>query len=114
MAVITVPKILREKLTDEGADALVELFNNLEIKSKDNILEVSENKFERRLIEVKKDLEIKISEVKTDLETKIAQVKADLETKIAQSESKIIKWMFIFWMGQVFSITAILFAFFKR
>jgi len=80
MAVIALPKILTEKLSDEGARALVEILNRLEADSHERAVQVSEDKFEKRLSEVRAD---------------------------------IIKWMFIFWVGQVGTITAILFAFFK-
>ena len=80
MAVIALPKILTEKLSDEGARALVEILNRLEADSHERAVQVSEDKFEKRLSEVRAD---------------------------------IIKWMFIFWVGQVGTITAILFVFFK-
>ena len=98
MPIITPAKILREKLTDEGVDALVELINSANEKTKEDVIALSVEKYERRL-----------AEVKSDLEAKIAQV----EIKIAQTETRIIRWMFIFWVGQVGTITAILFAFFK-
>lgn len=85
MTVIAIPTILREKLSDEGADALVEIINMSDEKVKEDAISIIEERFERRL---------------------------------AQFESRIIKWMFIFWIGQFASIvgvlTAILFAFFKR
>ncbi|RMD91770.1 MAG: DUF1640 domain-containing protein, partial [Calditrichaeota bacterium] len=43
------------------------------------------------------------------VETKIAET----NTKIAETKAEIIKWMFIFWVGQVAMIIGILFAFFK-
>ncbi len=59
-------------------------------------IETAEIRFERRLMEETTRLEMKIESVRSDL----------------------IKWMFIFWIGQFASIvgilTAILFAFFKR
>ena len=36
------------------------------------------------------------------------------ERRLAAVEANIIKWMFIFWAGQIGVITGILFAFFKR
>ncbi|MEW5946836.1 MAG: hypothetical protein AB1742_11620 [bacterium] len=111
MALFNPPKVLREKLGEEGVDALVELVNVANDKQKEDVLVFVEEKFERRLTEVKSALEIKIAEVKSDLEAKIAGVKSDLETKIAevksdleikitQAKSEMIKWMFIFWAGQ--------------
>ena len=81
MTVISIPKILRDKLTDEGADAFVEILNKVEDRTQKAVLEIAEERFEKRL---------------------------------AQVETSIIRWMFIFWVGQVGTITAILFAFFKK
>jgi hypothetical protein len=92
MTVIAIPKILREKLTDEGADALVNLLNEVGERSKDTTLEVAESSFEKRLAE------------------EIGSVRVE----IARTKSKLIRWMFIFWVGQVGTITAILFAFFQK
>ena len=88
MVVIVIPKILQDKLTAEGAEALVEIINKADDRAKENIIEITEERFEKRLAQI---------------DTKIENVKAD-----------IIKWMFLFWVGQVSVVTAILFAFFKR
>jgi len=139
MSIITIPKILQEKLTDEGANALVEILDRVEDRSQVHTVETVELKFEKRLTEevsrlekkiesVRSDLEIKIESVRSDLEVKIESVRSDLEVKIESVRSDLgkriestradlVKWMFIFWIGQFASIvgvlTAILFAFFK-
>ena len=63
----------------------------------------------------------KIAEaVETALETSNATLleKVATKTDLAETKAEIIKWMFIFWIGQFASIvgvlTAILFAFFKK
>ena len=99
MTVIAIPKILRERLTDEGAEALVEVLNEVEIRSKDRTMEVTEEKFEKRL-----------AEVGADIRNNLTETRANLEVKIAQTETRIIRWMFIFWAGQI----GILFAFFRK
>lgn len=85
MTIITIPKILREKLSEEGDDALVEVLNKSNNGAKEDVISIVEERFEK---------------------------------KLAQSEARLIKWMFIFWIGQFASIvgviTAILFAFFKH
>lgn len=81
MAVISLARPLREKLGDDGADALVDLLNKLTDDTKADTITLVEEKFERRLAVV---------------------------------EATLIKWMFIFWVGQIGVITGILFAFFKR
>lgn len=81
--------MLKDKLGEKEAKSLVEYV---------------ETRVDRKLAE-KKD----VLATKEDL----ANVKADLEVKIEQVRSDIIKWMFIFWIGQLASLTAILQIFFK-
>jgi len=85
MAVIAIPKILREKLSEDGADALVEIINKSDEKIKEDTIVLVEEKFERRLAE------------------EIGKVRSDL-----------IKWMFIFIFGQFWAIVGTLFVFFKK
>jgi len=91
MPVVAVGKPLRLKLGDAGTDSLVQFINEALAEQKNDILTFVEEKFERRLSE-------KIGEVKTE---------------IANTRSELIKWMFIFWVGQLGMILGILFAFFK-
>ena len=56
MLVITIPKILREKLSEDGADALVEIINKADEQQKEDIISFVEEKFERRLAEVKSEI----------------------------------------------------------
>ena len=71
----------RDKLTEDGADALVRILDKMEEHGQKAVLEVAEGRFERRLADVKAEL---------------------------------IKWMFIFWVGQIGAMTGILFAFFRK
>ena len=84
MAVIAIPKILTDRLTQEGAKALAELLEKIELSSKTQSIEMAESKFEKRLAE------------------EIGKLRAD-----------IIRWMFIFIFGQFWMIVGTLFAFFK-
>jgi hypothetical protein len=95
MPVVTVGKPLRDKLGDDGVDSLIELINQSNTEQKNDILEFVEEKFERRLSE------------------EIGQVRTELVTMIAETKAELIKWMFIFWVGQVGVILGVLFAFFK-
>ena len=88
MSVIALPKILTERLTEEGAKALVDILDKVNDQSQKVILELAEERFEKRI--------------------------AQLDSKIENTKADIIKWMFIFWVGQVSTITAIIFAFFKK
>ncbi|MEW5946094.1 MAG: hypothetical protein AB1742_07845 [bacterium] len=91
MAIINPPRELREKLGDAGTDALVALINRADDKVKEDVIVLVEEKFERRLTE-----EI-----------------AKLRVEIAETKSELIRWMFIFWAGQIVVLTGLLFAFFR-
>ncbi|MFH1352456.1 MAG: hypothetical protein ABIH68_02655 [bacterium] len=56
MSVIAIPGILRQKLSDEGADALVEIINKSDEKVKEDVIVLVEERFERRLAEVKAEI----------------------------------------------------------
>lgn len=98
MPIVAVAKPLREKLGDDGVDALVELINKSNTDQHNNTLKFVEEKFERRLTEEFGKLDGKIGK---------------LETKLSDTKAELIKWMFIFWVGQVGVMLGILFVFFK-
>jgi len=131
MPIITVPKSLRDKLGDDGADALVDLFNQSEQRQKEDVLEFVEEKFERRLSEEVGNLRVEIhenraaiQEIRAELVDRIEKTRADLIDRIEKSHTDLvdrietsradtIKWVFVFWVGQIVALTGILFAFFK-
>ena len=120
MAVVTVKKPLREKLGDDGAEALVELINEAQKETQNNVIKFVEEKFEKRLSEELAKVRVEIAEVKTELIERIensrSEMKSDIEalkTNDEKVKSELIRWMFIFWVGQIGAILGILFAFFK-
>jgi hypothetical protein len=132
MSILTVPKVLREKLGDDGTDALVELLNQASGHTKADVLGFVEEKFERRLTEevakfnerltteigkVNERLTIEITKVNDRLSSELARVNAEfprLSQEMAEVKADMIRWMFIFWVGQLGAILGILFAFFRR
>lgn len=90
-------EILKSKLGDKEAKTLVEY---VEAKVDKKIEEKMD------VLATKGDLAL----VREDL----VNIKAELELKIEQVRSDIIKWMFLFWIGQLASLIAILQIFFKK
>jgi len=103
MAVIAVARPLREKLGEEGTDALVALINEAGANDKKEILEVVEERFERRLAEELGKVRMDMTEGMSKLRTEMADLRANL-----------VQWMFLFWIGQIGVLTGILFAFFRK
>jgi len=152
MAILTVPKVLREKLGDDGVEALITLLNEAAHHERNNLLGILEERFERRVTDEGKRLEVQIAETEKRLEVQIAEVEkrldhriteetakldkriteevARLEQRFTEVESKLdnriaevkvalseryaslVRWMFIFWVGQIGVIVA-LFALFR-
>ena len=97
MTVITIREPLRQALGDKGSDSLVDVLNEILRDRRDDILQVVEEKFERRLIEEN-------SKTRSELLEKIGEVKTDGARRHADT----IKWMFIFWVGQIAVLVALL------
>jgi len=95
MKIINVPKVLREKLGDEGVEALLQVLNLSNEDLKKDVITLAEEKFEKRLIE------------------EISKLRVEFNEKLSSTYANLIKWMFIFWLGQIGAILGILFAFFK-
>jgi bifunctional DNA-binding transcriptional regulator/antitoxin component of YhaV-PrlF toxin-antitoxin module len=154
MVLVAVPKPLREKLGDEGTDALVTLINQSGNGYKIKIVDLVEGRFERRLSEEmvtlrqsmggldrrmieeastldrriteeisKLDLRIteeiskldlRISAEVSKLDLRITEEASKLDVKLSETKADLLRWMFIFWIGQVGALLGILFAFFRR
>ncbi len=89
--IIAIPEVLREKLGPEGARALAELLNEANVQTRGDVIEIAASRFERRLAE------------------ELGALRADM----GAFEGRITRWMFIFWIGQIGALFAILFAFFR-
>jgi len=90
---------LREKIGEDGADDLIALINKANDWQKEDILVFGEEKFERQLADELSKVNDKIAETRKE---------------ISLSKANMIKWMFIFWVGQIGAIVAILFVFFSK
>ncbi len=82
METLLVPRPVRDDLGDAGSDGLVKMFADAH--------RIATESFERRLAE-------EISKLRAELRIDMANLKFDL-----------IKWNFLFWIGQLAAMTAIL------
>ena len=86
-------QILKQKLGDQEAEALV---NFVDSKIKEN------NENNLKVLATKEDIHL----LKEDI--------SKLEIKISDVKAEIIKWMFIFWIGQVAVTFGLLILFMKK
>jgi len=157
MRIINVPKVLREKLGDEGVEALLQVLNLSNEDLKKDVITLAEEKFEKSLVEeiskfrvevneeisklrdeiykeisklraefnkeiskLRAEFNEEISKLRVEFNEDISKLRVEFNEKISEVDKKIsstyanlIKWMFIFWLGQIGAILGILFAFFK-
>jgi len=89
MAILTVPKVLREKLGDEGVEALIALLNEAAHHERDNLLGILAERFERRVTEEVSRLEVQMAEVEKRLDHRIAEEVSRLEVQMAELEKRL-------------------------
>lgn len=89
--VLYIPEVLRSKLGEEGTKELVALINQAARSLKENVSETASERLERR----------------------IAETKSDLVKEIVNTRADMIKWMFIFWIGQIGVMTGVVFGLLK-
>ncbi len=102
MAVITIPKPLREKLGDEATDAFTNVIKEIDLDARKEALAIAEERFEKRL-----------SEETGKLRVEIEKLRMELRVEMSSNKSEIIKWMFLFWLGHIGVLTGIIFTMFK-
>ena len=93
MSDIQLFQILKQKMGEQEAEALVTFVDH---KIKDN------NETNLNVLATKGD----IAELKVEM--------SNLEVKIADSKAEMIKWMFIFWIGQVAVTVGFLVVYLKK
>lgn len=121
MAVIAVPRPLREKLGEEGTDALVTLINEAGDNNKKSVIEVVGERFERRLSEEMSKIRGEMSSMRMDLSGEISKLRVELsgETSKLRVEmhdlrANLLQWMFIFWIGQIGVFLGVVFTFLRK
>ncbi|MBA7669722.1 hypothetical protein ES703_77855 [subsurface metagenome] len=109
MAVIAIPSILRDKLGDEGVEAFTEVIKEIDLEARKESITIVEERFERRLAE-------ETGKVRTELRNEIGKNRVEIEkirVEVAASKADTLRWMFIFWIGQIGVLSGIIFAMLK-
>lgn len=140
--VITIPEALRDKLGPEGARALAELLNETSVHTREDVIQIAADRFERRLAEESAKVRAEIGALRTECMSEIGKLRTEfmsefgrlrtesisetgklraeslseigkLRADMGSFEGRITRWMFVFWIGQIGALLGILFAFFR-
>jgi Skp family chaperone for outer membrane proteins len=101
MAVIAVPRALREKLGEEATDALVALINEAGEYNKQSVIEVVEERFGRRLSEeiskvredigkLRGELVTEVSKLREELSAETGKLRGELATEISKLRGELV------------------------
>ena len=100
MAVISVPRELRERLGDPASDSLVDMLRQVGAEQREDVITMVEERFALRLAETRDELrsemhagflnlQEQIGGVRADLQEQIGSVRAELHKEIGHVQEKI-------------------------
>jgi len=104
-----------EKFGDDLTNELVEWFNQVDATYRGDLRELNELNFARfdaKLEQRAAQLDAKLDQRAAQLDAKIdrlaAELRADLRTGLASLKAELVRWMFLFWVGTLGTLIALL------
>ena len=101
-----IPPALRGRLEDEATFGLVELLDSERKDWSEHVLSVASDRFERRLAQ-------ELGAFKSDISKALNEVSTAIRDETATAKLEMLKWSFVFWIGQVAAVAGLL-AFMRR
>ncbi|MBF0568041.1 MAG: hypothetical protein HQK95_04160 [Nitrospirae bacterium] len=105
MSVMTIPGVLRERLGDDGVDALLAVFSEVSLNTRNDLATKSDIKD----MATKDDIKAVRQATKDDLD----KLRFELKSEIEKSKVDSIKWMLAFWASQIGILIAAMGVMFK-
>ncbi|MGB7219310.1 MAG: hypothetical protein WBD07_10925 [Vicinamibacterales bacterium] len=111
MGAFKVHGMLAERL---GPAASAELVDMLEANNRvcvEHVMTQCTERFERRLVEATSKLQVDMVQLGADLRGEMAGLRtemAGLRTEVAAKRFELLKWAFLFWVGQLVSVVGII------
>jgi hypothetical protein len=97
----------------EGTDALVQMLNENEKETRSSVIDFAGQRFEQSLSREIAGVRVELADAEKRFEKRLTEEIADLRGRIEKSRSDTIKWMFLFWVGQIGAVLGIILAVFK-
>lgn len=99
------------KLGDDVATELVEWFNTLDSSYRSEFRDLFDGGFARvdaKLGQVAAEIRVESEQRYAVLVSRIERLDADVDVRLGRLETRLIRWMFVFWMGSIGSMLAML------
>ena len=116
-------ELLKSRIGEKEAEAFVQILEtkvNGKFEEAKTTLSTKEDvanlrgELKEDIANLRTELKGDIANLRAELKEDIANLRAELKQDIANTRADIIKWMFIFWVGQIGILIAILNIFFKH
>jgi len=123
MSIAQVPEALAKRLGEEGTEGLVAVLDSTRQDWTDSVLTAAVDRFEYRLTTeisalrfdvsreisgLRQDVTREIAAVRQDVTREIAAVRQDVTRELAGVRVELLKWSFLFWVGQVAAMAGLL------
>lgn len=89
-----VPKVVRDRFGDDATFGLLEMFDSARAGWSEQVLNSATERFERRLTQ-------EVSGLREELLRALHEGLTDVHREIATTRFELLKWSFLFWVGQV-------------
>lgn len=96
-----VSKAVRDRLGDEATFGLIDMVESANTGWSEHVLSLATERFERRLTE-------EISGLRAEFHCTLQAGLTDVRKEIATTRFELLKWSFLFWIGQVAAMAALL------
>lgn len=101
MAVARVPQALAERLGEDGTDGLLTLLASAKTEWTDDVVTSAVERFESRLT-------TEISSLRVDMTREMSALRQDFTKDLSSVRVELLKWSFLFWVGQVAAMAGLL------
>ena len=102
---------LKDRLGPEATDGLLQLMDAVETHLREDVITACTERFERRLVQETSALRVQMAQVESSIRQDMTRLGSELRQEIGALRSQmasdrfdLLKWAFLFWMGQVVAI----------
>jgi hypothetical protein len=107
MDINRVPDALQEQLGPAAAVGLVELLTDARKEWTAEVIGIVGDRFERRLIEETSKLRVELTQGFAAMRQEMTAGFATLRQEMADQRFELLKWAFLFWVGQFFAVAGL-------
>jgi hypothetical protein len=113
-----VPAALEDRLGQEATAGLVELLTDARKEWTAEVIGMVGDRFERRLTDETSEVRVEMAALRSDLRQEMGALRSDLRQEmtegfaslrqaLADQRFDILKWAFLFWVGQFFAVAGL-------